>query len=189
MTPKGRAWDEAKIKNNGLAATPIPARFMHQNFFDVIPSHKLIIAGNHKPKLKVVDEAIRARLLLIPFTVTIPEAERDPELYSERVRSGISGHLAAHDRRLLRIGGQTASCVPPAVRDASDGYFHEQETWARIGSMNAASASNWLSPPAVNRSRLHGRGVGHRARDRSVLTEKRSPKLFRTGAGPTRGPI
>jgi putative DNA primase/helicase len=123
-TPKGRAWDEAKIKNM-TGGDPIPARFMHQNFFDVIPSHKLIIAGNHKPKLKVVDEAIRARLLLIPFTVTIPEAERDPELteklraeYPAILRRTIDGCL---DWRANGLG------VPPAVRDASDDYFHEQD--------------------------------------------------------------
>ena len=126
-TPKGRSWDEAKIKNM-TGGDAITARFMHQNFFDVIPSHKLIIAGNHKPKLKVVDEAIRARLLLIPFTVTIPEAERDPELteklrveYPAILRWMIQGCL---DWRQNGLG------VPPAVREASDDYFHEQDVVA-----------------------------------------------------------
>ena len=53
---------------------------MRQDFFEYIPQFKLIIAGNHKPGLRSVDEAIRRRFHLIPFTVTIPPEERDPEL-------------------------------------------------------------------------------------------------------------
>jgi putative DNA primase/helicase len=53
---------------------------MRQDFFTFIPEFKLIIAGNHKPSLLTVDEAIRRRVNLIPFTVTIPAAERDKDL-------------------------------------------------------------------------------------------------------------
>ena len=105
-TPKGRAWDEAKIKNM-TGGDPIPARFMHQNFFDVIPSHKLIIAGNHKPKLKVVDEAIRARLLLIPFTVTIPRPnaiQNSPRSSGRNIRPSCGARST-----VAWIGGQTNS--------------------------------------------------------------------------------
>jgi putative DNA primase/helicase len=42
-----------------------------------LPQFKLFIIGNHKPGLRSVDEAIRRRFNLIPFTVTIPLAERD----------------------------------------------------------------------------------------------------------------
>ncbi len=57
-----------------------------------VPQFKLIIAGNHKPSLRSVDEAIRRRLHLIPFTVTIPLAERDPKL-SEKLREEWPGVL------------------------------------------------------------------------------------------------
>jgi putative DNA primase/helicase len=53
---------------------------MRQDYFDYEPTFKLFIAGNHKPRLVSVDEAMRRRLLLVPFTVQIPPAERDPEL-------------------------------------------------------------------------------------------------------------
>ena len=35
-----------------------------------MPQFKLVITGNHKPGLRSVDEAMRRRLNLIPFTVT-----------------------------------------------------------------------------------------------------------------------
>ena len=39
----------------------IAARFMRQDFFEYVPQFKLLIAGNHKPSLRTVDEAIRRR--------------------------------------------------------------------------------------------------------------------------------
>jgi phage/plasmid-associated DNA primase len=54
----------------------VSARFMRQDFFDYRPQFKLIIAGNHKPGLRSVDEAIRRRFHLVPFAVTIPPDER-----------------------------------------------------------------------------------------------------------------
>ena len=78
-TQKGRRWDETKIKAL-TGGDKITARFMRQDFFDFVPTFKLFICGNHKPRLSSVDEAIRRRLLLVPFTVQIPPAERDPEL-------------------------------------------------------------------------------------------------------------
>jgi putative DNA primase/helicase len=56
------------------------ARFMRCDFFDFVPQFKLWIVGNHKPRLDNVDEAMRRRMLLVPFTVQIPPEERDPDL-------------------------------------------------------------------------------------------------------------
>jgi putative DNA primase/helicase len=78
-TEEGRRWAESRIKQL-TGGDPIPARFMHQDFFEFTPMFKLMIAGNHKPGLRNVDEAIRRRLHLIPFTVTIPREQRDPDL-------------------------------------------------------------------------------------------------------------
>ena len=58
----------------------ITARFMRRDFFDFVPKFKLFITGNHKPRLHNVDEAIRRRMLLVPFTVQIPPEERDQDL-------------------------------------------------------------------------------------------------------------
>ena len=78
-TEEGRRWAESKIKSL-TGGDKISARFMRQDFFEFVPAFKLMIAGNHKPGLRSVDEAIRRRLHLIPFAVTIPPAERDKNL-------------------------------------------------------------------------------------------------------------
>lgn len=123
-TQKGRRWDETKIKAL-TGGDKMTARFMRQDFFDFEPTFKLFIAGNHKPRLDSVDEAMRRRLLLAPFTVQIPVAERDPDLAQK---------LKAEWPAILRwaINGclewQRVGLAPPAiVRDATDSYFAEQD--------------------------------------------------------------
>ncbi len=91
-TEEGRRWAESKIKAL-IGGDKIAARFMRQDFFQFTPTFKLVIAGNHKPGLRSVDEAIRRRFHLIPFNVTIPLAERDSEL-GERLRDEWPGILA-----------------------------------------------------------------------------------------------
>jgi len=124
-TQKGRRWDEAKIKNL-TGGDVLTARFMRQDFFDFMPTHKLMIAGNHKPSLRNVDEAIRRRFLLVPFTVTIPENEKD-KLLAEKLKAEwpailrwmVEGQLAWRKDGLQ---------VPAAVRQATDEYFADQDT-------------------------------------------------------------
>jgi putative DNA primase/helicase len=91
-TEEGRRWDESKIKAL-TGGDPISARFMRQDFFEYLPQFKLMIAGNHKPGLRSVDEAIRRRFNLIPFTTTIPVDKRDPELL-EKLKAELPGILA-----------------------------------------------------------------------------------------------
>src|ERR1700722_11091631 len=56
-TEEGRRWAESRIKQLTGGDT-VAARFMRQDFFEYRPVFKLIIAGNHKPSLRSVDEAI-----------------------------------------------------------------------------------------------------------------------------------
>ena len=90
-TEEGRRWAENKIKQL-TGGDKIAARFMRQDFFEFTPQFKLLIAGNHKPGLRSVDEAIRRRFNLIPFTVTIPKKERDDKL-SDKLKVELPGIL------------------------------------------------------------------------------------------------
>jgi len=124
-TQKGRRWDETKIKAL-TGGDKITARFIRQDFFDYDPTFKLFIVGNHKPRLHSVDEAMRRRLLLVPFTVQIPSTERDPHLLHK---------LKPERPAILRwcIDGclewQRIGLTPPAiVQDATAAYFADQDT-------------------------------------------------------------
>jgi putative DNA primase/helicase len=75
-TQEGRRWDEAKVKQL-TGSDKLTGRFMRQDFFDFTPTHKFLISGNHLPSLRNVDDAIRRRLLLVPFTVKIENPDVD----------------------------------------------------------------------------------------------------------------
>ena len=53
----------------------------------------MILVGNHKPQIRGRDLGIWRRIHLIPFTVTIPEEEIDPNL-TDKLRAELPGILA-----------------------------------------------------------------------------------------------
>ncbi len=127
-TEDGRWWAEAKLKLL-TGGDRISARFMRQDFFEFTPAFKLLVAGNHKPRLRSVDEAMRRRFHLIPFTVTIPPAERDGAL-TEKLRSEWPGILAWAIQGCL--AWQREGLTPPAcVLSATGDYFEAEDALAR----------------------------------------------------------
>jgi putative DNA primase/helicase len=78
-TENNSRWAETQLKAL-VAGDPISARFMRQDFFEFTPQFKLLISGNHKPRLSAVDEAIRRRINLLPFDVIVPPEQRDTKL-------------------------------------------------------------------------------------------------------------
>ncbi len=123
-TPRGRRWDESKVKLL-TGGDKISARFMRQDHFDFVPTFKLFIVGNHKPRLTSIDEAMRRRLLLVPFVVQIPAAERDPRL-AEKLKAEWPAILRWCLDGCLewqRIG----LAAPETVVAATDSYFADQD--------------------------------------------------------------
>lgn len=127
-TEQGRRWAESKLKAL-TGGDKITARFMRQDFFEFVPQFKLVVAGNHKPAIRNVDEAMRRRLHLIPFTVTIPPAQRDKTL-SEKLlaeRDGIMAWAVDGCREWQRIGLKP----PTAVSAATEEYFEAEDALGR----------------------------------------------------------
>jgi putative DNA primase/helicase len=137
----GRSWAESKIKQM-TGGDKLQGRFMHQNFFEFTPQFKLLIVGNSKPSLRGVDEAIRRRLHLIPFVVTIPPKERDHQLPDK---------LKAEWPAILRwaIDGcliwQRDGLKPPrAVLAATESYLAGEDSFALWrGDCTTADANAW----------------------------------------------
>lgn len=127
-TEDGRRWAEARIKSI-TGGDPISARFMRQDFFTFTPKLKLWIAGNHRPTLRNVDEAMRRRVHLIPFERVIPAEERDLQL-AEKLRKEEPIILrwlleGARDWFAQRLS------APAIVRDATDQYLQDEDTVGR----------------------------------------------------------
>ena len=87
----GRRLAEATIKQLTGSDT-VTARFLQHEFFDFKPEFKLWLAANHRPTIRGTDAAIWRRVRLVPFNVTIPEGERDPNL-GDTLRGELPGIL------------------------------------------------------------------------------------------------
>lgn len=127
-TEEGRRWAESKIKAL-TGGDRVSARFMRQDFFEFVPQFKLLIMGNHKPGLRGVDEAIRRRMNLLPFTVTIPAEERDEKL-PEKLRAEWPAILQ------WMIDGcadwqRQGLAQPEAVRTATEAYLAAEDALAQ----------------------------------------------------------
>ena len=61
----------------------LTARFLFQEFFEFEPTFKVWLAANHKPAIRGTDDGIWRRIRLIPFTVTIPDEEKDRHLVAK----------------------------------------------------------------------------------------------------------
>ena len=128
-TSQGSRFDEAKLKDL-TGEDSLSGRFLHHEFFDFPPTHKLVIRGNHKPVINGTDEAIWRRLRLIPFGVYIPESERDKELIYKLkqelpgiLRWAVEGCLEWH-----RVG----LTPPDIVTEAVQQYRDESDTLGRF---------------------------------------------------------
>ena len=125
-TEAGRHWNESRIKQITGGDT-IAARFVKQDFFTFKPTFKICIVGNHKPSLRTIDEAIRRRMHLVPFAVTIPADERDPKL-AEKLKAEWGGILAWAVQGCLEW--RKVGLNPPrAVREATDDYLTAEDSF------------------------------------------------------------
>lgn len=124
-TDPGRRWALGRIKAL-TGGDRVTARFMRADFFSFTPRFLLILSGNHRPSLGAVDEAMRRRLHLVPFTAVIPPAERDPEL-PDKLRREWPAILAWMVEGCL--AWQREGLKPPAaVTAASAEYMERQDT-------------------------------------------------------------
>lgn len=121
---QGKAFAEVTVKQL-TGGDRITARRMREDFWEFQPTHKFLIATNHKPVIRGTDHAIWRRIRLLPFTVTIPKEIRDPNLPA-LLRTELPGILnwaiqGAHD--YLSNGLPT----PAAVMEATANYENEMD--------------------------------------------------------------
>ena len=128
-TEQGRRWAESKLKNL-TGGDKISARFMRQDFFEFWPQFKLFVAGNHKPAIRNIDEAMKRRLHLIPFTITVPPGRRDKHLQQKLLaeRDGILAWAVQGCLDWQRLGRLDP---PRRVVEATEEYFEAEDALGR----------------------------------------------------------
>lgn len=123
-------FDEAKVKQltGGDALT---ARFMRQDHFTFIPTHKLWLMGNHQPSVTSGGHSFWRRLRIVPFLNTVPEEKRVDDLQGELSRDhggAILSWIIAGAADYFNGGLRE----PESVRAATEQYAKEQDTVARF---------------------------------------------------------
>ena len=124
-TDDGRRLAESLVKEL-TGGDPIRARRMREDFWQFWPTHKVVLACNHRPTVRGTDHAIWRRLKLVPFNVVIPPAERDKDLPA-KLREELPGILAWAVRGCLDWQRHGLG-EPKAVIDATAGYQTAEDT-------------------------------------------------------------
>lgn len=126
---EGRRLAEALTKDL-TGGDKIRARRMREDYFEFVPSHKLILASNHKPAVKGTDHAMWRRIRLVPFSVTVADADQDKQL-PEKLTAELPGILAWSVRGCLewqRDGLQPCGEVIAATKS----YRNEEDSLAEF---------------------------------------------------------
>ena len=121
---EGAIFDEALVKDL-TGGDQVTARRMREDHWTFTPTHKLFLAGNHKPRVRGADDGIWRRIRLVPWLVTIPAAERDTSL-PERLRAELPGILAWAVRGCQEWQRRGLG-EPLAVLDATASYRDESD--------------------------------------------------------------
>lgn len=108
----------------------LTARFLYAEHFEFTPEFKLFLAANHKPEINTQDEGIWRRVRLVPFTVRIPESERDPKL-ALKLRDELPGILNWALEGCRKWQAEGLGC-PEAVQAATKEYREDEDPLAEF---------------------------------------------------------
>jgi putative DNA primase/helicase len=126
-TDEGRRIAEALMKQL-TGGDRVRARWVFRDFFEFDQTWKIHLAANHKPAVRGTDHAVWRRIKLIPWTVTIADAEKDKHLL-DKLKGELPGILRWAVEGCLawqRYGlGE-----PEEVTRATDAYRVEQDLLA-----------------------------------------------------------
>jgi putative DNA primase/helicase len=107
-------------------------KFMKQDYFEFDNQSAVWLSTNHKPRTQGSDEAIWRRLVLVPFTYVVPDADRmDPKVVQTKLRGeqdGILRWLVDGLRMFHDDHGKLEQ--PDAIRAATAAYRRESDPLA-----------------------------------------------------------
>lgn len=190
---ENRRLDEELIKKI-TGGDVVTARKLYKAEREFVPQFKLLFAANHKPVISGTDIAIWRRVQLIPFTITIPEDERNRSL-SDELKEELPGILNwAVEGCLL---WQEQQLRPPQIVQAAvDAYRVESDTIGRFLSDSfeldptaATSAkviylayTRWAESMGEHR-RLSANALGRKLTEKGIPSEKdkQTQTVYRLG--------
>lgn len=125
---EGRYMAESMVKQL-TGGDRVKARHLYGRLFEFRATFKIWLGTNHKPVIRGTDLAIWRRIRLVPFSVTIPEAERDLTL-GDKLRGELPGILAWAVAGCL-AWQRDGLVTPKEVTGATSAYHDEMDILAR----------------------------------------------------------
>jgi P4 family phage/plasmid primase-like protien len=123
-TDEGMRLNAARVKVM-TGRNRMMGRFLHANLIEFEPTHKILIETNHRPLIPTGDDAVWARIHLIPFENVIPRSEQDPDL-EDTLREELSGILAWAVSGCLKWQEEGLG-QPPEIEEATKKYREEED--------------------------------------------------------------
>lgn len=136
---EGVRLDEAAVKGF-TGEDPITCRFHYQEFFTYQPTGKLILTGNHRPRIRGTDHAMWRRVRLVPWPLTITKEKRDNDL-RRKLRDELPGILAWAVRGCLAWQREGLP-APASVLAAVEEYRQEEDHVGRFVADQCRLGSN-----------------------------------------------
>ena len=141
---KGSRWDEQRVKSL-TGGDRLTGRWMRGDFFEFDPTFKLLVSGNHLPKLQSTDHAMRRRLRVVPF-MNRPQ-NPDPDLEAKLLDEEAGAILFWAIKGLAKWhsdGMSEAAVVASETRE----YFEQSDMMSQWINECCVVAANASAKPA-----------------------------------------
>ena len=124
---QGRTFNAGRLKDFTGRDGKLTGAFKFRDTFEFLPQFKITFVGNNQPRLTNVDDAMRRRVILVPFTQK--PAVADITLKDRLVPEypGILRWMIEGESRRRAMGGLSA-LIPRAATEATAEYLDRQDT-------------------------------------------------------------
>lgn len=171
----------------------VVARMLYQDEFEFVPSFKIVISTNHRPRIRGTDLGLWRRIRLVPFEVTIPLDEQDKDLPAKLaaelpgiLRWAVDGCLAFQRDGLREPEAVRIATMEYRNSEDSVGQFLDErcirhpDACVRAGELYDTFAS-WCT--ANGEQPLTKNAFGRRLTDRGVTSERTASSRIWRGIG------
>jgi P4 family phage/plasmid primase-like protien len=124
-TKEGQRLDDARLKDLTGGDTIIARPLYSNNHISFSPTHKLVVVGNYHPTVSDDSHGFWRRVVLYPFSVTIPQGQQDKGLLEKLISEGpgILNYLL----KALKIYFANGLEMPKTLSKATQKYRTEQD--------------------------------------------------------------
>jgi len=104
----------------------VTGKALYQPTLEFKPTHKLWVYGNHKPAIRGTDNGIWRRIVLIPFSVTVRDEKKDPDLV-KKLTNELPGILNWALIGMQKWKANGLNPLPEAIIEATADYKSEMD--------------------------------------------------------------